>query len=60
MNQEKQNEDKLLKIIKSPLVLVLVIGVVISILYYVMSPYQICMREEIELGTVFCLNKTSW
>ena len=50
--------DKLLKIIKSPLVLVLVIGAVITILYYVMSPYQICIREE--MGTVFCLNKTSW
>jgi hypothetical protein len=40
------------------LVAVAVVAVVIVGLYYVMSPYQICMRE---IGQVrFCLIKTSW
>ena len=35
-----------------------VVAVVILGLYYVMSPYQICTREMIQIR--FCLIETSW
>ena len=59
MEDESQNKDKLNKLLKSPVVLVIITGIVITILYYIMSPYQICMRDGIGVS-VSCQNKTSW
>ena len=50
-----ENKD----LLKSPLSLILVAGIVILILYFIMSPYQNCKREG-TLRTFTCVKETSW
>ena len=48
-------------LIKSPAFLIIVVGIVILILYFIMSPYQNCKRiESGNSGYARCLSKTSW
>jgi len=37
---------------------IIIVGVVIIVLYYIMSPYQNCVRNEIDED--LCLSKTIW
>jgi len=37
---------------------IIIVGVVIVVLYYIMSPYQNCMRKTTNHG--LCLTKTIW
>ena len=59
MKDENQNKDKLNKILKSPIILVVVLGIIITILYYIMSPYQICMRDVYD-NSRRCQQDTNW
>lgn len=59
MEDENQNKDKFNKLLKSPIVLVIITGIVITILYFIMSPYQNCLRDT-SMRERHCLNKTSW
>jgi hypothetical protein len=48
---------------KKKLILIAVISGVILVLYYIMSPYQNCIREFKRTGSthyVWCSAKTSW
>ena len=56
---EPYNKNNLDKIIKSPIVLVIIIGIVITILYFIISPYQNCLRDT-HMTERGCINKTSW
>ena len=59
MEDESQNKDKFNKFLKSPIILVIMIGIVITILYFIMSPYQNCLRDT-SMTERGCINKTSW
>jgi hypothetical protein len=50
---------------KQPVVVILVVAPVIVALYYIMSPYQICIRNQADQKsdrskTFFCQKRTSW
>jgi len=61
MEDENQNKDKdkFNKLLKSRIVLVIITGIVITILYFIMSPYQNCLRDT-SMSERRCLAKTSW
>ena len=59
MEDENQNKDKLNKLLKSPIVLIIITGIVITILYFIMSPYQNCLRDT-NMRESHCILKTSW
>ncbi len=59
MGDESQNKDKFNKFLKSPIILVIMIGIVITILYFIMSPYQNCLRDT-SMTERSCIRKTSW
>ena len=46
-------------LIKSPAFLIIVVGIVILILYFIMSPYQICKRET-DIKNKYCIVNTNW
>ena len=48
------NDGEMTNQIKS----IIIVGVVIIVLYYIMSPYQNCVRNEIDED--LCLSKTIW
>jgi len=45
--------------LKSPLFLIISAGIVILILYFIMSPYQICKRET-DMQHKYCIGNTNW
>ena len=51
-----ENKD----LLKSPLFLIIAAGIVILILYFIISPYQICMRDNPERTSYYCQGRTSW
>ena len=55
---EPDNKNNLDKVIKSPIFLILFISVIIIILYYIISPYQNCLRTSFSERQ--CISKTSW
>ena len=50
-----ENKD----LLKSPLFLIIAAGIVILILYFILSPYQICKRES-TMTINYCIVNTSW
>ena len=59
MKVENQNKDIFNKVLKSPIVLVIIIGIVITILYFIISHYQNCIRDT-TLSERQCVYKTNW
>ena len=59
MEDENQNKDKLNKLLKSPIVLIIITGIVITILYFIVSPYQNCLRDT-TMSERLCIRTTSW
>ena len=59
MKVENQNKDIFNKVLKSPIVLVIIIGIVITILYFIISPYQNCIRDT-TMSKRQCVYNTSW
>ena len=59
MKVENQNKDNFNKVLKSPIVLVIIIGIVITILYFIISPYQNCIRDTTLSERQF-VYKTNW
>jgi hypothetical protein len=55
---EPNNKKNIDKIIKSPIFLILFISIIIIILYYIISPYQNCLRTSFSERQ--CISKTSW
>ena len=51
-----ENKD----LLKSPLFLIIAAGILILILYFIMSPYQNCMRDEAMASANGCIRFTSW
>mgnify|MGYP006138448575 CR=1 FL=1 len=43
---------------KTPTGKIILIGIVIVVIYYIISPYQNCMREF--PGAPMCVSRTSW
>ena len=48
------------ELLKSPLLLIIATGIVIVILYFIMSPYQICISEYGNDEVLLCQRYTSW
>ena len=46
-------------LLKSPLVLIIATGILILILYFIMSPYQNCMKDGATTNNA-CIRHTSW
>ena len=59
MKVENHNKDIFNKVLKSPIVLVIIIGIVITILYFIISPYQNCIRDT-TLSERQCVYNTNW
>ena len=50
-----ENKD----LLKSPLFLIIAAVILILILYFIMSPYQICKRET-DIQNKYCIVNTNW
>jgi hypothetical protein len=53
------DEDKKEPLHKNFFVKVIFIGLLVGVLYFIMSPYQNCMRKT-DNNNVFCVNRTNW
>ena len=56
MVEAKPEKSKRFQIlVKSPVVTIIIFGIVVLILYYIMSPYKNCMRDNDQEYGVFTL-----